>query len=83
MELVSNIKPSYKGKVRDIYDLGDSLIICASDRISAFDYVFSQEVADKGKILTKISNHWFSLIEQLGDKKTKNHLIETDHRKFP
>ncbi len=71
-------KPSYRGKVRDIYYLEDTMIIVVSDRISAFDIVFEQNIPDKGRILTSISNHWFSLIHQV-----KNHLLETDISKFP
>ena len=71
-------QPSYRGKVRDIYDLGGTLIIQASDRLSAFDYVFHEEIPDKGPILTEISNHWFSMIQNV-----RNHLIEVDHREFP
>ena len=74
----NTVKPHYQGKVRDIYDLGDSLIIKTSDRISAFDHVFSEEIFEKGKILNRISNHWFSLIGQI-----KNHIIETELTKFP
>jgi len=68
----------YTGKVREIFDLGDQLIIVATDRISAFDVVFSQGIPGKGKILTEISNHWFSLIDFV-----PNHIIETDVSRFP
>ena len=71
-------QPSRQGKIRDIYELDESLIIQASDRLSAFDYVFSEKISGKGSILTQISNHWFSLIKHVG-----NHLIETDYKKFP
>ncbi len=71
-------EPSRRGKIRDIYDLGESLVIRTSDRVSAFDYVFSEEISGKGSILTRISNHWFSLTKIVG-----NHLIETDYKKFP
>ncbi|HSS44135.1 MAG TPA: phosphoribosylaminoimidazolesuccinocarboxamide synthase, partial [Thermoanaerobaculia bacterium] len=50
---------SRRGKVREIYDLGDMLLLVASDRISAFDCVLSPGVPDKGKILTQLSNFWF------------------------
>ena len=75
---VDILRPSYQGKVRNIYDLGDTLIIEASDRISAFDHVFPEKIPGKGKILNQISNHWFSLIKQI-----KDHIIETDSTKFP
>ena len=50
---------SARGKVRDIYDLGDHLLIVATDRISAFDYVLGSGIPDKGKVLTQISAFWF------------------------
>jgi phosphoribosylaminoimidazole-succinocarboxamide synthase len=68
-----------RGKVRDIYDLGDALLIVASDRISAFDVVMSDPIPDKGKILTQISAFWF---ERIGDL-APTHLLATDVRKFP
>jgi phosphoribosylaminoimidazole-succinocarboxamide synthase len=68
----------YTGKVREIFDLGDELIIVATDRISAFDVVFTEGIPEKGKILTEISNHWFSLIDFI-----PNHIIETDCSRFP
>ena len=75
---IPDIPVSYRGKVRDIYDLGDKLVIVASDRVSAFDVVFDQIIPGKGEILTSISNHWFSLIKHI-----PNHLIETDSSRFP
>ena len=68
-----------RGKVRDIYDLGDTLLIVASDRISAFDVVMNDPIPDKGKILTRISAFWFS---QIGDL-TPHHLLGTDVASFP
>jgi len=68
-----------RGKVRDIYDLGDSFLIVASDRISAFDVVMDDPIPDKGKILTQISTFWFG---KLGDL-APTHLLATDVRKFP
>jgi phosphoribosylaminoimidazole-succinocarboxamide synthase len=68
-----------RGKVRDIYDLGDALLIVASDRISAFDVVMNDPIPDKGKILTQISAFWFS---QIGDL-TPHHLLSTDVAAFP
>ncbi|WP_210413695.1 phosphoribosylaminoimidazolesuccinocarboxamide synthase [Leptospira ilyithenensis] len=73
-----NTEPSYRGKVRDVYDLGDKLILCASDRISAFDVVFKEPVSDKGKILNRISTSWFHYFSHF-----KNHLLETDLKNFP
>ena len=68
-----------RGKVRDIYDLGDSLLFIASDRISAFDYVLPNPIPDKGKVLTQISLFWFHLVRDIVD----NHLITADFNKFP
>ncbi|MCU0588213.1 MAG: phosphoribosylaminoimidazolesuccinocarboxamide synthase [Syntrophobacteraceae bacterium] len=68
-----------RGKVRDIYDLGDSLLIVATDRISAFDVVMPTPIPDKGKILTQISRFW---LDFLGDS-IDHHLISTDAATFP
>ena len=68
-----------RGKVRDIYDLGDSLLIVATDRISAFDVIMPDPIPDKGVILTRITEFW---LRYLGDV-IENHLISTDWRKFP
>lgn len=68
-----------RGKVRDIYDLGDKLLIVASDRISAFDVVLPGGIADKGKVLTKLSVFWFRQMESL----IKNHILEIDADKYP
>ncbi len=71
---VRGLKKHATGKVRDIYDLGDSLLIVASDRISAFDVVLPTGIPDKGKVLTQLSVFWF---EQTADIIT-NHVISTD-----
>ncbi len=68
-----------RGKVRDIYDLGDSLLIVATDRISAFDVIMPDPIPDKGKILTKLSQFW---LEYLGNI-IENHLLGTDPEQFP
>lgn len=68
-----------RGKVRDVYDLGDRLLMVASDRISAFDFVLGTPVPDKGKILTQISAWWFKKLEDIAP----NHLISADVRQFP
>ncbi len=68
-----------KGKVRDVYDLGDKLLIVASDRISAFDFVLPTPVPKKGIVLSQISNFWFNKLSNV----VPNHLIETDVTKFP
>ena len=66
--------PRKAGKVRDIYDLGDRLLIVASDRISAYDYVMPNGIPDKGKVLTMISAFWFEIFS--GD--TPHHVISAD-----
>ncbi len=63
-----------RGKVRDVYDLGDRLMLVASDRISAFDVVMNEAVPDKGNLLTAISSHWFDKLSHL----TPNHLLGND-----
>ncbi len=83
---MANRKPFYQGKVRDLYEVPtrtDSMIIVASDRVSAFDVVFEQTFPGKGQVLTQISNHWFELIEKKQNLQVKNHLIETDAARFP
>ena len=67
-----------RGKVRDVYDLGDRYLFVATDRISAFDVVLSPGIPDKGTILTQISNFWFRRFTQL-----ENHLLVTDFEEFP
>jgi phosphoribosylaminoimidazole-succinocarboxamide synthase len=68
-----------RGKVRDIYDLGDKLLIVASDRISAFDVVMPNPIPDKGRVLTQLSWFWFELTKEI----VSNHFISTDPRDFP
>src|SRR5258708_18185507 len=68
-----------RGKVRDVYDLGDRLLMVASDRISAFDFVLGTPVPDKGKILTQISAWWFGQLNDI----VPNHLISADASRFP
>jgi phosphoribosylaminoimidazole-succinocarboxamide synthase len=67
-----------RGKVRDVYDLGDRYLFVATDRISAFDVVLSPGIPDKGTILTQISNFWFRRFSGV-----ENHLLETDFERFP
>jgi phosphoribosylaminoimidazole-succinocarboxamide synthase len=73
------LPPPRRGKVRDVYDLGDRLLLVATDRISAFDCVLSPGIPDKGKILTQLSNFWFRRFAEV----VPNHLIETDALRFP
>ncbi len=67
------------GKVRDVYDLGDTLLLVATDRISAFDYVLGSGIPDKGKVLTQLSAFWF---EKLADV-VPNHFLSLDTSTFP
>jgi phosphoribosylaminoimidazole-succinocarboxamide synthase len=76
---LANHQPDRQGKVRDIYDFGDRLLIVATDRISAFDYVLGSGIPDKGKVLTQISVFWFERTKSIVD----NHLISTDPAVFP
>ena len=61
----AGISPAARGKVRDIYDLGDKLLIVASDRLSAFDVVLPTGIPDKGRVLTQLSLFWFNLLRDL------------------
>jgi len=73
------VKLYRRGKVRDIFELGDSLLMVASDRISAFDHVLGSGIPDKGKILTQLSRFWFDYTRNL----IPNHLISTKVEEFP
>ena len=68
-----------RGKVRDIYDLGEQLLIIATDRISAYDVVMPTPIPDKGRILTKISAFWFRALAEVVD----NHLVTVNIDEFP
>jgi len=68
-----------RGKVRDIYELGDTLLLVASDRVSAFDVVMDQPVPEKGRVLTEISKFWFAQTSRIID----NHFISDDMKKLP
>ena len=68
-----------RGKVRDIYDLGENLLMVASDRISAFDVVMPDPVPDKGIILTQISLYWFEIMKSI----IENHVISADINDYP
>jgi phosphoribosylaminoimidazole-succinocarboxamide synthase len=72
-------QPDRQGKVRDIYEFGDCLLLVASDRISAFDYVLGSGIPDKGKVLTQISAFWFERTRSI----SANHLRSTDPAAFP
>jgi phosphoribosylaminoimidazole-succinocarboxamide synthase len=68
-----------RGKVRDIYDLGDRILIVATDRISAFDVVMPNPIPDKGKVLTQLSRFWFDLTKGI----VPNHVLSTEANDFP
>jgi len=61
----AGLTPSARGKVRDIYDLGDKLLIVATDRLSAFDVILPTPIPDKGKVLTQLSLFWFDLLKNV------------------
>ena len=72
-------RPDSRGKVRDIYDCGDSLLMVASDRVSAYDFVLPDEIPYKGEILTRISAFWFERFANL----LPNHMITMDPSEYP
>jgi phosphoribosylaminoimidazole-succinocarboxamide synthase len=76
---IARRSPDRQGKVRDIYDFGDRLLIVATDRISAFDYVLGSGIPDKGKVLTQISAFWFDRTRAI----VANHLLATDPAQYP
>lgn len=74
-----DLKLVRRGKVRDLYDLGDTLLMVATDRISAFDVVMPNPVPGKGRILIQMSRFWFQVMENI----IRNHLITADVDQFP
>ena len=72
-------QPIKEGKVREVYDNGDSLIIVATDRISAFDHILKNKVTKKGAILTQMSKFWFDLTKDI----VPNHMISVDVKDMP
>ena len=75
----SDLKLLSRGKVRDIYDLGDKLLIVATDRISAFDVVLPTPIPDKGRILTRMSLFWFDFLKDI----VPHHLISAEPSEYP
>ena len=75
----TEMKPIKEGKVREIYDNGDSLIMVATDRISCFDVILKNTVNGKGKVLTQMSRFWFEMTEDI----IPNHMISTDVNDMP
>ncbi len=76
---MKEFSPIKEGKVREIYDAGDSLILVATDRISAFDVILKNKVTDKGAILTQMSKFWFDFTKDV----VPNHMISTDVKDMP
>lgn len=76
---MKDYSPVKEGKVREIYDAGDALIMVATDRISAFDVILKNEVTDKGKVLTQMSKFWFDYTKDI----LPNHMISTDVNDMP
>lgn len=76
---IPDLPPPRRGKVRDVYDLDDLLLIVACDRISAYDHILQPGIPGKGKILTQLSNYWFHRFQDA----IPNHLVATDVRDFP
>jgi len=74
-----NLKFIRRGKVRDLYDLGEHLLIVATDRLSAYDVIMPRPIPHKGKVLTQISNFWFSLMTDI----IHNHIVTTNVEDFP
>jgi len=76
---VDGFAPWKRGKVRDIFDLGDRLLIVATDRLSAFDVVLPDGIPDKGKVLTQVSAFWFNRLGHI----VRHHLLSTAREAFP
>lgn len=74
-----DLKLAARGKVRDIYDLGETLLIVTSDRISAFDVIMNEGIPDKGYVLNQISAFWFRQMEDI----IPNHILSTDVKEYP
>jgi phosphoribosylaminoimidazole-succinocarboxamide synthase len=76
---LDGLTPDRQGKVRDLFDCGDTLVLVATDRISAFDYVLGSGIPDKGKVLTQLSAFWFSRTHSIVD----NHVLSLDVAEYP
>ncbi len=76
---MTEYKPFKEGKVREVYDIGDYLIIAATDRISAFDVILKNKVTDKGAILTQMSRFWFDFTKDI----VQNHMVSVDVKDMP
>ena len=76
---MQELKPIKEGKVREIYDNGESLIMVATDRISCFDVILHNEVTKKGTVLTQMSKFWFDMTQDI----LPNHMISVDTKDMP
>jgi phosphoribosylaminoimidazole-succinocarboxamide synthase len=76
---VPGIAPTYSGKVREIYDLGDEMIIVATDRLSTYDVILPDRIPGKGRLLTTLSTYWFAGLEDV----VPTHFVSTDLSTFP
>ena len=76
---VQEFKPVKEGKVREVYDNGASMIIVATDRISAFDVILKNKITQKGAILTQMSKFWFDFTKDI----VPNHMLSTDVSEMP
>src|SRR5687768_17446298 len=76
---LSGLTLARRGKVRDVYDLGEHLLIVATDRISAFDYILGSGIPDKGRVLTQLSAFWFEKVADL----VPHHLVSAHVDDFP
>jgi len=76
---LDGLTPFRQGKVRDVYEVGDALLIVATDRISAFDYVLASGIPDKGAVLNQLSAFWFDLMADI----VPHHVLGTDPDAYP
>ena len=76
---MQEMKPIKEGKVREIYDNGDTMIMVATDRISCFDVILKNQVTKKGTVLTQMSKFWFALTKDI----IPNHMISVDVKDMP
>jgi phosphoribosylaminoimidazole-succinocarboxamide synthase len=76
---IEGVRLAARGKVRDVYDLGDTLLLVATDRLSAFDCVFPDPIPDKGRVLNQIAAFWFDRTKAI----VPNHVLATDVAEFP
>jgi phosphoribosylaminoimidazole-succinocarboxamide synthase len=76
---LAGLPPPRRGKVRDVYDLGETILLVATDRLSAYDHVLRPAIPGKGKVLTQLSSFWFGRLGEV----VPNHLLATDPADFP